>query len=94
MISIIAILLLVGIGQQQCGRAYHIDPDTPSSATQTVKEGKILDLVMSDEFNVEGRSFESGKDSVFEAISRPDDVNQVSNTHTLHHFQTIIPSKH
>ena len=88
------ILFLVGL----CGRSHQIDPETPSSAAQTswrsVKDGKMLDLVWSDEFNVEGRSFESGKDPVFEAISRPDDVNQVSNTHIfiLFHPQTLLLS--
>jgi len=37
---------------------------------------RVLELVMSDEFNEEGRSFGYGKDSKFEAIEKPDDTNQ------------------
>ena len=36
----------------------------------------MLDLVMSDEFTVDGRSFAKGDDEVFEAQERPDDINQ------------------
>ena len=83
MLSIV--LIFLGFFHQHCSRAYQIDPDTPSIAAQTnwrsLKDDKMLDLVMSDEFNEEGRSFETGKDPVFEAISRPDDVNQVTTTH-------------
>jgi hypothetical protein len=44
-----------------------IDEDTPSSAyTHSGTDGKKYDLVFSDEFNVDGRSFYPGDDPYFE----------------------------
>ncbi|KAJ7348909.1 glycoside hydrolase family 16 protein [Mycena albidolilacea] len=46
-----------------------IDEDTPSSAyTHSGTDGKKYDLVFSDEFNVDGRSFYPGDDPYFEAV--------------------------
>jgi beta-glucanase (GH16 family) len=56
-------------------KCYRIDPETIELTTQRRRDGALLDLVMSDEFSVEGRSFVKGDDDVFEAQHRPDDVN-------------------
>ncbi|EDR03474.1 glycoside hydrolase family 16 protein [Laccaria bicolor S238N-H82] len=46
-----------------------IDADTPSSAlTRTGWDGKKYDLVFSDEFNVDGRTFYPGEDPYWEAV--------------------------
>ncbi|KAJ7067416.1 glycoside hydrolase family 16 protein [Mycena amicta] len=46
-----------------------IDPDTPESAYEyTNPDGKRYDLVFSDEFNQEGRSFYPGDDAYWEAV--------------------------
>ncbi|KAJ7606550.1 glycoside hydrolase family 16 protein [Mycena polygramma] len=46
-----------------------IDPDTPASAyTYAGADGKMYNLVFSDEFNVEGRSFYPGDDPYWEAV--------------------------
>ena len=46
-----------------------IDPDTPSSAlTRTGSDGKKYNLVFSDEFNTDGRSFFPGDDAFWEAV--------------------------
>lgn len=46
-----------------------IDPDTPKSAhLKTAKGGKKLNLVFSDEFNRDGRSFYEGDDAYFQAV--------------------------
>ncbi|KAF6743434.1 beta-glucan synthesis-associated protein-domain-containing protein [Ephemerocybe angulata] len=46
-----------------------IDPDTPQSArTRTGFDGQDYELVFSDEFNVEGRSFYPGDDPFWEAV--------------------------
>ncbi|KAJ7830201.1 glycoside hydrolase family 16 protein [Mycena leptocephala] len=46
-----------------------IDPDTPASAyTYTGDDGKTLDLVFSDEFNVDGRTFYPGDDPYWTAV--------------------------
>ena len=54
-----------------------IDEDTKKDAYTTVRhhDGKVLDLVMSDEFNVEGRGFLPGEDSIWEAVTAPDYTN-------------------
>lgn len=54
-----------------------IDPDTPLYYHQKTrrKDGKTLNLVASDEFELKGRSFAKGKDKFFEAIEKPDDTN-------------------
>ncbi|KAF8073872.1 glycoside hydrolase family 16 protein [Lyophyllum atratum] len=45
-----------------------VDPDTPSSAyTRTGSDGKKYNLVYSDEFNVDGRTFYPGDDPFWEA---------------------------
>jgi hypothetical protein len=54
----------------------NIDPDTKVKTVRRRKDGTNLKLVFSDEFNVEGRSFEPGKDPHFEAVEKPDDTNQ------------------
>lgn len=47
-----------------------IDSDTPSSATtKTGSDGKKYQLVFSDEFNVDGRSFYPGDDPYWEAVN-------------------------
>jgi len=46
-----------------------IDPDTPSDAKSTkAADGTNLDLVFSDEFNKDGRTFYPGDDPYFEAV--------------------------
>lgn len=46
-----------------------VDPDTPSSAkTKTSNDGKKMNLVFSDEFNTDGRTFYEGDDPFFQAV--------------------------
>ncbi|GMF42552.1 unnamed protein product [Phytophthora fragariaefolia] len=53
-----------------------VDPDTPSSAkTYTSSRGDTWTLTMSDEFNVEGRSFDAGGDHLWTAMEKADGVN-------------------
>jgi beta-glucanase (GH16 family) len=48
-----------------------IDPDTPQSAKtkQSYVDGTQLQLVFSDEFNTDGRSFYPGDDPYWEAVN-------------------------
>ncbi|GMF42550.1 unnamed protein product [Phytophthora fragariaefolia] len=53
-----------------------VDPATPSDRqTYTSSRGDTWDLVMSDEFNTEGRSFEPGDDHLWTSIEKADGVN-------------------
>jgi beta-glucan synthesis-associated protein KRE6 len=46
-----------------------IDPDTPQEArTRTGFDGQPYNLVFSDEFNVDGRTFYPGEDAFWEAV--------------------------
>lgn len=65
--------LLLSISISQC---YRIDPDTVLTTLIRKRDQAVLELVMSDEFSVDGRSFAKGDDDVFEAQQRPDDINQ------------------
>lgn len=55
-----------------------IDSATPpeSWAVARKSDGRVLTLVMSDEFEVAGRQFGKGKDKLFEAIEKPDNTNE------------------
>lgn len=47
-----------------------IDPDTPSDVkTKTAADGSTLNLVFSDEFNTDGRTFYPGDDPFFTAVN-------------------------
>ncbi|DBA04728.1 TPA: hypothetical protein N0F65_004365 [Lagenidium giganteum] len=53
-----------------------VDPATPEDKRKyTSSRGDEWELVMSDEFNSPGRSFEPGKDHMWTSIDKPDGVN-------------------
>ncbi|ETV75249.1 hypothetical protein H257_10441 [Aphanomyces astaci] len=53
-----------------------VDVDTPMSARQVrTSRGETWDLVMSDEFQLDGRSFRPGDDHLWTALDIPDGVN-------------------
>jgi hypothetical protein len=55
----------------------YIDSDTPEADRTIVryKDGVVLQLVMSDEFQEDGRGFGPNEDPIFEAINSPDTEN-------------------
>ena len=54
-----------------------IDNDTTLRSIASLRTGKTLELVMSDEFNSDGRDFSrGGGDDKFEAVQKPDESNQ------------------
>eukprot|EP00644_Phytophthora_capsici_P003446 jgi/Phyca11/528553/estExt2_fgenesh1_pm.C_PHYCAscaffold_310025 len=53
-----------------------VDPDTPKDRyVYTSSRGRRWDLVMSDEFNVDNRSFRAGDDHMWTSLEKPDGVN-------------------
>ncbi|CEG49963.1 Concanavalin A-like lectin/glucanase, subgroup [Plasmopara halstedii] len=53
-----------------------VDPDTPTEHyTWVTSRGETWNLVMSDEFNIPGRSFRPGDDHIWTSIEKPDGVN-------------------
>ena len=53
-----------------------IDNDTVEKTIIRRKDGKSLELVMSDEFRTPNRSFLPGDDNIFEAVEKPDNTNE------------------
>ncbi|KAE8880014.1 hypothetical protein PF003_g35847 [Phytophthora fragariae] len=53
-----------------------VDPETPvESSRWESSRGDLWELVMSDEFNLPGRSFRPGDDHMWTSIEKPDGVN-------------------
>jgi beta-glucan synthesis-associated protein KRE6 len=52
-----------------------IDKLTTALTIKRSKDGKDLQLVMSDEFETNDRKFDKGSDKFFESISKPDETN-------------------
>ncbi|KAF0713830.1 hypothetical protein As57867_004180, partial [Aphanomyces stellatus] len=53
-----------------------VDVDTPQNAqTKITSRGQTWQLVMSDEFEIDGRTFQAGKDHLWTALDIPDGVN-------------------
>ncbi len=52
-----------------------IDKDTAIITKISDRDGRKMNLVASDEFRISGRRFEKGQDSMFEALTKPDDTN-------------------
>ena len=56
---------------------------------QSYSDGKIYDLVMSDEFNRDGRSFKDGDDPMWTAIDKSDD-DLASNGRSLEYYNSSM----
>jgi len=69
-----------------CPTTEWVDPDTPVEVCegQTDRDGTTMELVFSDEFNIDGRTFVDGHDPVWTAVTGfPQSNNQVNATWTL-----------
>lgn len=78
MISFSISSLIILLNSIECDSTFtrYIDKMTSISSIMRRRDGKRLDLVMSDEFQEDGRHFEKGKDKFFESITKPDMTNQ------------------
>lgn len=65
-----------------------IDPDTLSENRQRTSftDGKVYDIIMSDEFNVDGRSFKNGDDPKWTGIDKSDDDQTSTGRKSLHFY--------
>jgi hypothetical protein len=68
--------LLLGTCAVALVRGGWVDPDTPvlSQTIRSLKDGTPHYLVMSDEFDIENRTFRDGSDPVWTAIDQSDDA--------------------
>jgi len=73
-----SLCIIFGIATHRIAKSTFIDDETPSHKriTQRYRDGANLTLVMSDEFNINDRSFEPGQDTLFEARNIPDPTNE------------------
>ena len=67
-----------------------IDEDTPSHlrTTTSLVDGSTYHLVMSDEFNVPGRTFTDGHDPTWTALDKSDDDYSASGGGSLHFYNS------
>ena len=76
MIFVLLVTLVLGIQTYSVSARGLIDPITDVLSYKRHADGRAMDLVMSDEFEEEGRCFEKGHDDFFESINQPDKTNQ------------------
>ena len=71
-------------------KAAWIDEDTPQSlrTTTSLVDGTTYHLVMSDEFNVPGRTFADGHDPTWTALDKSDDDYSASGGGSLHFYNS------
>lgn len=74
-------LLVVTLERTSACTGEWVDSDTPTSACTALSErdGAVLQLVMSDEFSLDGRSFADGHDSRWTAIEFAPNTNAQVN---------------
>ena len=65
-----------------------VDPDTPAinRVTRSFTDGEIYDIVMSDEFNRDGRFFKDGYDPIWTAVQRSDDDQTAQGKKSLQFY--------
>lgn len=90
-IHICGSLYIVGITLCLRGaRAAWIDPDTPQEAYKhkSLVDGTEYTLVMSDEFNKDGRTFDDGDDPMWTAEIHSDDAQSSAGYGSLHFYNS------
>ncbi|KAL3768899.1 hypothetical protein ACHAW5_008814 [Stephanodiscus triporus] len=92
--SSLLLLLLPGTTTMSVARAGWIDEDTPQRlrTTTSLVDGSTYRLVMSDEFNVPGRTFEDGHDPAWTALDKSDDDYSASGGGSLHFYNSTMIS--
>ncbi|GMF58459.1 unnamed protein product [Phytophthora fragariaefolia] len=66
-----------------------VDVDTPENAqTHKSSRGATWSLIMSDEFNTEGRTFEAGADHLWTSVEKPDGVNAALEVYAINMTST------
>lgn len=71
-----------------------VDPDTPENKRTTTSfiDGTEYKLVMSDEFNVPGRTFKDGDDPAWTALDKSDDDSSAAGGGSLHFYNSSMVS--
>ena len=66
----------------------YIDRATQIKSVFSIHNGNKHTLVMSDEFNEDGRSFAAGRDLLFEALDKPDNSNEAMQYYSSDYVTT------
>lgn len=89
--ALVCIALATTGGQQQCYAGW-VDPDSPEEALTTTshyaEDTREFELVFSDEFEQDGRSFEDGADPRWTAIDKNDYTNEALHFYRPENIQT------
>mmetsp|Transcript_23949 Transcript_23949/g.42848 ORF Transcript_23949/g.42848 Transcript_23949/m.42848 type:complete len:631 (+) Transcript_23949:167-2059(+) len=89
--ALVCIALATTGGQQQCHAGW-VDPDSPEEALTTTshyaEDTREYELVFSDEFEQDGRSFEDGADPRWTAIDKNDYTNEALHFYRPENIQT------
>jgi beta-glucanase (GH16 family) len=87
---LLIILLIISFIDVKSEFSGWIDPDTEDlhKKLKSFSNGIIYDLVMSDEFNIEGRSFKDGHDPTWTAIDKSDDDQTSSGKKSLQYYNS------
>eukprot|EP00571_Detonula_confervacea_P000458 CAMPEP_0172315672 /NCGR_PEP_ID=MMETSP1058-20130122/25938_1 /TAXON_ID=83371 /ORGANISM="Detonula confervacea, Strain CCMP 353" /LENGTH=630 /DNA_ID=CAMNT_0013029803 /DNA_START=124 /DNA_END=2016 /DNA_ORIENTATION=+ len=85
-------IVLATVGRQQQCDAGWVDPDTPekffSRTSSYAKDTREFELVFSDEFDQDGRSFQDGSDPRWTAIDKNDYTNEALHFYRPENVQT------
>mmetsp|Transcript_9358 Transcript_9358/g.27472 ORF Transcript_9358/g.27472 Transcript_9358/m.27472 type:complete len:599 (-) Transcript_9358:240-2036(-) len=84
------VALVVAAGLAVVGRGGWVDPATDEAhktATSLV-DGRKMKLVMSDEFNTEGRNFKDGHDPIWTALDHSDDDMSSTGGGSIHYYNS------
>ncbi|GMH93709.1 hypothetical protein TrVE_jg774 [Triparma verrucosa] len=65
-----------------------VDPSSQITVTTSLIDGTEYDLVMSDEFETDGRGFADGEDSVWTALDKSDDDMSAAGGGSLHFYNS------
>jgi len=87
-----AIAFLSGVLTNQGVMGGWIDEDTPAEKRLTTSfiDGSEYKLVMSDEFNVEGRTFADGDDPTWTALDKSDDDSSAAGGGSQHFYNSTM----
>ena len=89
MFIFITVLLIAAL---QLYRTAWIDPDTIEADRHRVSftDGEVYDLIMSDEFNRDGRTFTDGDDPMWTGVDKSDDDQTSAGRKSLHFYNSTL----
>lgn len=86
----LSIFLLLVAALHEAKMTGWVDPDTPEhlKSIESYTDGKKYDIVMSDEFNRDGRTFKNGDDPMWTGVDRSDDDQTANGRKSLQFYNS------